>query len=48
MPFTLFDDWTKISQTVKDVVAGKKTLEEISAQGLKEYESEAKEKTTVK
>lgn len=41
MPFTMFDDWTKISSTVKDVVAGKTTIEKVSAQGIEEYKEGA-------
>jgi hypothetical protein len=44
MPFTMFDDWTKISETVKDIVAGKTTVQEVSRQGMEEYNQGANQK----
>jgi hypothetical protein len=44
MPFTLFDDWTKITATVKDIVAGKTTVEEVSAQGIEDFKQGGNQK----
>ncbi|CZR63346.1 probable Phosphoserine phosphatase [Phialocephala subalpina] len=35
-PFTVFEDWSSILATVKDIVAGKTTVQEVSAAGAKE------------
>ncbi|KAF7917778.1 hypothetical protein BELL_0204g00030 [Botrytis elliptica] len=42
VPFTIFEDWTSILSTVKDVVAGKTTVKEVYAAGIKDFESENK------
>jgi hypothetical protein len=34
VPFTQFEDWSTILTTVKDIVAGKTTVAEVSAAGL--------------
>ncbi len=44
MPFTLFDDWTKITSTVKDIVEGKTTVEKVSTQGMEEFKRGGNEK----
>lgn len=36
VPFTEFEDWTSISATVKDIVAGKTTVEKVAAAGAQE------------
>ncbi|ESZ92731.1 hypothetical protein SBOR_6896 [Sclerotinia borealis F-4128] len=38
VPFTIFEDWTYILSTVKDVVAGKTTVKEVYAAGIKDFE----------
>lgn len=38
VPFTIFEDWTQILSTVKDVVAGKTTVKEVYAAGIKDFE----------
>lgn len=44
MPFTLFDDWTQIITTVKDIVAGTTTVQKVSLQGMEEYSAGGNEK----
>jgi hypothetical protein len=36
VPFTEFEDWTSIFATVKDIVAGKTTVEKVAAAGAHE------------
>lgn len=36
MPFTIFEDWSSILATVKDIMAGKTTVQEVSAAGVQE------------
>lgn len=35
VPFTVFEDWSTILSTVKDIVAGKTTVEKVAAEGAK-------------
>ena len=44
VPFTVFEDWSSILATVKNIVAGKTTVKQVSAEGVKDYE-ENKEKS---
>lgn len=44
MPFTLFEDWSSILATVKEIVAGKTTVEKVSAEGKEESKQGAKNK----
>jgi 2-hydroxy-3-keto-5-methylthiopentenyl-1-phosphate phosphatase len=37
VPFEVFEDWTSILATVKEVVSGKKSLKQAAAEGLKDY-----------
>jgi hypothetical protein len=39
VPFTVFEDWSSILATVKDIVAGKTTVKQVSAEGVKDYEA---------
>jgi 2,3-diketo-5-methylthio-1-phosphopentane phosphatase len=41
MPFTLFNDWSSILATVKEIVAGKISVQEVSARGVAEYNRES-------
>ena len=41
IPFTLFDDWSSILATVKEIVAGRTTVQEVSAKGVEEYHRES-------
>lgn len=36
MPFTIFEDWSSILATVKDIVEGKTTVQKVSAAGVQE------------
>lgn len=40
MPFTIFEDWSSILATVKDIVDGKTTVKEVSSAGEKEAKAE--------
>lgn len=33
VPFTVFEDWTTITSTVKDIVSGKTTVKKVSITG---------------
>ena len=37
VPFTVFEDWSSILQMVKDIVAGKVTVDEAANQGYEDY-----------
>lgn len=37
VPFTLFEDWSVILEKVKEIVEGKTTVHEMSAQGVEEF-----------
>lgn len=39
-PFTVFEDWSSILATLKDIVAGKITVQEVSAAGAKEAKAD--------
>jgi len=41
VPFTLFENWSSILATVKDIVAGKITVEKVSAQGVEDFKNSA-------
>jgi hypothetical protein len=36
VPFTVFEDWSSILATVKDIVSGKTTVDKVSAEGAKQ------------
>jgi len=44
VPFTEFEDWSSILATVKEIVAGKITVKEVSTQGLEDFEEAKNEK----
>ncbi|KAI9845088.1 MAG: hypothetical protein M1837_005092 [Sclerophora amabilis] len=48
VPYTIFDDWKSILDTTKDIVAGKKTVEKIAAEGSDEYKQGGNEIKTTK
>jgi hypothetical protein len=37
VPFTEFESWSSILATVKDIVAGKITVKQVSAQGVEDF-----------
>ena len=37
VPFAIFEDWSSILATVKDIVAGKKTVQQVSAEGVEDF-----------
>jgi hypothetical protein len=37
VPFTEFEDWSSILATVKDIVAGKTSVAEVSAKGVQDF-----------
>jgi hypothetical protein len=37
VPFTEFESWFSILATVKDIVAGKTTVKQVSAQGVEDF-----------
>ncbi len=39
VPFTVFEDWSSILATVKDIVNGKTTVKQVSAKGVEDYEA---------
>ncbi|PSS10782.1 hypothetical protein M430DRAFT_53326 [Amorphotheca resinae ATCC 22711] len=44
VPFTLFEDWSTILATVKDIVAGKTTVKKVSEEGVESFERLGNEK----
>ena len=44
VPFTLFETWSEILTTVKDIVAGKTNVKEVSAAGVEDYKHGGNEK----
>ncbi|SLM40293.1 phosphoserine phosphatase [Lasallia pustulata] len=48
VPFTLFEDWKSILETLKDIHSGKKSLEKVAGEGAEEAKQEGKEKETTK
>lgn len=38
VPFTIFEDWTEILKTVQEVVAGKTTVKDVYAAGMRDFE----------
>jgi len=44
VPFTIFEDWSSILATVKDIVAGKKSVKEVSAAGVEDFKHGGNEK----
>jgi hypothetical protein len=43
VPFTVFEDWSSILATVKDIVSGKTTVKEVSA-GVADFKDGGNEK----
>ncbi|GAB7343187.1 hypothetical protein MBLNU457_1256t1 [Dothideomycetes sp. NU457] len=41
VPFTTFDDWALIKQTVQDIVEGKKTVKDAAKEGYEQYQKGA-------
>ena len=37
VPFTIFEDWSSILATVKNVVAGKTNVKEVAAAGYEDF-----------
>ena len=37
VPFTVFEDWSSILSTVQAIAAGKTTVQEVSAAGVKDF-----------
>jgi hypothetical protein len=44
VPFTIFEDWSSILATVKDIVAGKTTVKQVSAAGVEDFKQGGNEK----
>jgi len=44
VPFTIFEDWSTILSTVKDIVAGKTSVEKVSAEGVEDFNKGGNEK----
>lgn len=42
VPFTLFEDWSSILSTVKDIVAGKTSVKAVSTAGVQDFEQGGK------
>jgi hypothetical protein len=39
VPFTVFEDWSNILATVKQIVAGERTVHEAAKQGFEDYKA---------
>jgi len=37
VPFTIFEDWSSILATVKDIVSGKTDVKKVSTEGLEDF-----------
>ena len=44
VPFTLFEDWSIILSKVKEIVEGKTTVQQVSAQGVEDFKNGANAK----
>ncbi|KAH8593606.1 HAD-like domain-containing protein [Bisporella sp. PMI_857] len=44
VPFTLFEDWSSILATVKEIHAGTKTVQQVSAEGVEDFKRGANNK----
>jgi hypothetical protein len=44
VPFTVFEDWSSILATVKDIVAGKTSVKKVSAEGAEDFKHGGNEK----
>jgi len=44
VPFTIFEDWSSILATVKDIVAGKTTVKKVSDEGVEDFKQGGNEK----
>lgn len=41
IPFTIFEDWNSILGTVKDIVAGKITVDKVATEGMEDFKQES-------
>jgi hypothetical protein len=39
VPFNIFEDWSSILATVKEIVAGKTNVKDVAAAGFEDYKS---------
>jgi hypothetical protein len=39
VPFTVFEDWSSILATVKGIVSGKKSVKQVSAEGVEDFKN---------
>ena len=44
VPFTIFEDWSSILAIVKEIVSGKKSVKQVSAEGVEDFKSGGNEK----
>jgi hypothetical protein len=44
VPFTIFEDWSSILAIVKDIVAGKTSVKQVSAEGVDGFKKGGNEK----
>ena len=44
VPFTIFEDWSSILAIVKEIVSGKKSVKQVSAEGVKDFKKGGNEK----
>jgi len=44
VPFTIFEDWSSVLSTVKDIVSGKTTVKEVSVEGIEDFKKGGNEK----
>ena len=44
VPFTIFEDWSSILASVKDIVAGKTTVKKVSAECVEDFKQGSNEK----
>lgn len=45
VPFTIFEDWSSILASVKDIVSGKKSVADVSAAGVEDFQRGGNEKS---
>lgn len=44
VPFTVFEDWSSILAIVKEIVSGKKSVQQVSAEGVEDFKNAGNEK----
>jgi len=44
VPFTIFEDWSSILVTVKDIVSAKTDVKKVSAEGFEDFKRRENEK----